>query len=436
MTKVRLILLSVLFLALAGCKRDGLDLTLDVGPYGDPPEETRKVMLLYEAGFNSLSADISGNISALRGGYLPGKERDDDVILVFSHLTRTRRVYSDETAPVIVRLYAEFGEPRADTLKVWPVGKPIANKEMVTEVFNWVREEFPAASYGAIMSSHATGWLPKGYYNNPKQPPYNDDRGGSNVWYSRRKTFGQEYYYDHDTGSLQTEEIEIKDLAAAIPYRLDYILFDACLMATVEVAWELRNVCDYLAVSPCEIPAAGFNYRTLAGHLLEPEVPDLQAVCEDYFDRYEDDSVYGATITMVDCRRLEPLATTCRTLFERYRPGILSLAGKNVQVYDRVMGDKTFYAFFDLKDMLREAGATDPDLALLQEALDQALVYEAHTKRFIDVKLDRCCGLSTYLPAYSDYRKDIYHGSRVLDSLYNANVAWNKATSLVEFPHL
>ena len=424
MTKVRLILLSVLFIAFASCTRDGLDISLNVGPYGG---ETRKVMLMYEAGFNSLGTDIDNNIRALRGGYLPGKDRNDDVLLVFSHLTKKRRVYSEETAPTPVRMYAEHGEPRMDTLKMWPVGTSAANKEMVTEVFNWVREQFPAAGYGAVMSSHATGWLPEGYFSNPKK--YGDDRGSAAIsWSPRRRSFGQEYY----ASGTQEEEIELKDLAAAIPYRLDYLMFDACLMATVEVAWELRHVCDYLAVSPCEIPAAGFNYRTLTSHLLEPAVPDLKSVCEDYFATYENDSVYGATITMVDCRRLEPLASACRTLFDTYRTGIRTLTGKNVQVYDRTMGDKTYYAFFDLKDLLREAGASDADLSLLQEALDQAIVYEAHTPRFIDVKLDRCCGLAMYLPAYPDYRKDAWHGSRFLDGFYKENVAWNQATSLVE----
>ena len=242
------------------------------------------------------------------------------------------------------------------------------------------------------------------------------------------KSFGQEYF----SSGTKTEEIEIKDLATAIPYKLDYILFDACLMSTVEVAWELRNVCSYLAVSPCEIPAAGFNYKTLAGHLLQPEVPDLKAVCMDYFAAYENDSIYGATISMIDCGALDPLASTCRTLFDRYRSGIRNLDGRNVQVYDRTGSGKFYYVFFDLKDMLREAGASDEDLALLQDALDQALVYEAHTARFIDVKLDRCCGLASYLPAYPNYKKDSWHGTEFLDSFYKSNLSWNDATGLVE----
>ena len=58
MRKVRFILLSVFLLALAACERDGVDLTLSLGPYGG---ETRKVMLMYEAGFNTLSSDIRKN---------------------------------------------------------------------------------------------------------------------------------------------------------------------------------------------------------------------------------------------------------------------------------------------------------------------------------------------------------------------------------------
>ena len=424
MAKVRLILVSLLTLLFCSCERDGTDITLSVGPYGG---ETRKVLFLYEAGFNSLSGDIANNIYNLKQGYLPEKGRNDDVILVFSHLTKKWRDYTVETAPVLVRLYQEHGRARADTLRVWPEGTPVANKEMVTEVFNWVKDAFPAAGYGAVISSHANGWLPEDYYSNPKKYE-GTDRGGTVVWSPRRKTFGQEYY----EAGTKTQEIELKDLAAAIPYKLDYIVFDACLMGTVEVAWALRNVCDYLAVSPCEIPSAGLDYRTLAEHLLKPEVPDVRAVCEDYFASYEHDSIYGATITLVDCSRMDALASVCRTLFDRYRSGIRGLVGKNVQVYDRVMGGKRYYVFFDLKDMLREAGASTEDLALFQSALDEALVYEAHTTRFIDVKLDRCCGLSMYLPSYPDYKRDIYHGTEFLDGFYKENVAWNQATSLVE----
>ena len=135
---------------------------------------------------------------------------------------------------------------------------------------------------------------------------------------------------------------------------------------------------------------------------------------------------------MVDSNALEGLAEVCRPLFDHYRTAIRTLDGSKVQVYDRQMGGKRYYAFFDLKDMLREAGATEAELASLQEALDAALVYEAHTAKFIKIPLERCCGLAMYLPSYPDYRKDRWHGTEFLDGFYKENVAWNQATMLVE----
>ena len=426
MPRKPLIFLLGVLLALVSCNLKGLQLDLEVGPFG---EETRKVMLLYEAGFNSLGSDLGNNIRSLQEGWLPGKTRSDDVILVLSHLTTQRYNYTVETSPVLIRMYQELDSPVMDTLKIWPEGTSVANAAMVTEVFNLVRELFPAAGYGAILSSHSTGWLPEGYFANSKQYEGYDRSGSIISWAPpQRRSFGQEYFQK----GTKTEEIELHDLAAAIPYHLDYMIFDACLMATVEVAWELRHVCSLLAVSPCEIPSAGLDYSTLAEHLLEPETPDVQAVCEDYFARYENDSVYGATITLVDCGALESLSSVCRTLFDHYRSGILSVDGTKIQTYDREMSGKYYYVFFDLKDLLEQSGASAEDLDLLQEALDEAIVYEAHTSRFIDLRLKRCCGLATYLPAYPDGRRDTWHGTPFLDGFYREHVSWNQATCLVE----
>lgn len=428
MYKARLFFLLVLACVLVSCERDGLQVNLSVGESAN----TRKVMLLYEVGFNDndLSSHIARNISYLRKGYLPGRDPDDDVLLVVSHLLIGS--ISVETSPVLLRIYDDYGVSRKDTLFTWPVGTSLANKAMVTQVFDLVRTLFPAASYGAVMSSHSTGWLPAGYFSNPtdRVSTNQSNDGGEAEWLApRQRTFGQEYVRK----GADLEEIEIYDLAKAIPYHLDYLLFDSCLMGTVEVAWELREVCDYLAVSSCEIPIAGYDYSILTARLLKPDVPDLQGACYDYYKTYEHNTTYGATITLVDCHSLDPLAEVCKDLFSRYRTKIRTLSGKNVQVYDRLLDGHTYYAFFDLKDMMREAGVSGDDMADLQAALDKAVIYEAHTDRFtVDVKLERCCGLSMYLPSYPDGRADIWHGTRYLDEFYKNHISWNQATSLVE----
>ena len=60
----------------------------------------------------------------------------------------------------------------------------------------------------------------------------------------------------YNSHSNSGSKMEIADVAAALDDfpRLDFILFDACFMQAVEVAYELRHVAKYIASSPAEIP--------------------------------------------------------------------------------------------------------------------------------------------------------------------------------------
>ena len=49
-------------------------------------EESRNVLLLYSAGFNSLSGYLEEDIRDLLSGELPSEGRIKDVLLVYSHL--------------------------------------------------------------------------------------------------------------------------------------------------------------------------------------------------------------------------------------------------------------------------------------------------------------------------------------------------------------
>lgn len=381
-----------------------------------------KVLLFYEAGFNSLSDDFVNNINAIKNGFVPLKE-SNKILLILSHLTSSHNNYSVDTEAVLTRLYVENDTVVEEIVATLPIGMPIANAEIVTAVFELIADLYPNDGCSVVFSSHASGWLPGGYTVDPIRLYDEVPRGKITL-----KSWGQEYL----SGGTRWTEVEIKDLAAAVPYKLDYIIFDACLMSTVEVAWEFKDKCKYLIASPCEIPADGFDYSTISRHLIKPsENNTLQAICNDYFEKYAD-SVYGCAITAIDCDNLQPLADTCRTLFSKYRTEIRTLSGANVQTYDRLSGNIRYHAFFDLKDMIREAGATDEEISTLQSALTQSVVYELHTNKFIDTNLKRCCGLSTYLPADPAYSETTYHGTQFLDGWYKTNLKWNTATGFIQ----
>ena len=398
-------------------------------------EEHRNLMLLYSAGYNSISEYLAEDIDDIQKGWLPGSGRSANILLVYSHLPVKRGNYSTPTSPTLTRIsVSNEGTVIKDTLKVYPEGTRSATAEQLHEVLNYVKTTFPVKSYGMIFSSHATGYLPSGYYSSPGDYKFSEKNGamyrpGEGRYRSRPVPYVAPEYdpslpavksIGQDQVGNSSFEIEIDDFAKCIPMQMDYILFDACLMGGVEVAYELKEKCRLVGYSQTEVLAEGFDYKTLTEHLLGSETPDPKAVCEDYFIQYDiQQGIYrSATISMVDCTQMEPLAETCRNLFEKYRSQISGLNPNTVQRYYR----SSYHWFYDLEDILAKAGATAEELETFREALDKCIVYKASTPEFMgSFDINTYSGLSMYLPC---------NGSRELDKYYKT-LQWNMSTGLV-----
>lgn len=399
--------------------------------------ETRKVLLLYSAGFNSLSTYLRQDIDDLKKGYLPNSRRNDDVLLVYSHQPEKSSAYGTETSPVLMRIYKSLeGEVITDTLVVYEKGAVSASARHFNEVLTFVRDEFPARSYGMIFSSHATGYLPAGYYSAsdkyesyeimaarrmsadgaPVPVPYVEPEHDPSL--PAVKSIGQTVS-GLGTSAL-SYEMDLADFADAIPMKLDYILFDACLMGGVEVAYQLRDVCGLVGFSQAEVLAEGLNYSTLTEHLLKSEEPLPEMVCRDYFDQYDTQSgvMRSATISLVDCGKLEPLAAECGQLFAKYQDKINAMDHSKVQRFFR----SNYHWFYDLESILAQAGCTNEEMNDFRAALGQCMVYKASTPSFMNsFSINVFSGFSMFLPSNGGARlKEFY---RTLD--------WNEATGLV-----
>lgn len=395
-----------------------------------PNTERRNVLIIYSLGFNNLSSYLKQDIDDIANGPLPSGFRSDDIILVFSH--NTKGAYSVQTSPVLTRLYRESdGTTVRDTVMVLPESTISASAETLNTVLEFVKESYPAANYGMLMSSHATGWIPAGYSSNSSSleyssPMYRRSRRPVAMPYVEEepqdgmpmvKSFGVQTMADKTA-----YEMDITDMAEAIPMKMDYIIFDACFMGSIEVAYELRDVCDLIAASQTEILAEGMVYETLTDHILRDD-PDLEGFCREYYDFYNGKTgVYrSATISLVDCRKLDGLAQECRKIFSNHREGLAAIESSSyVQKYWRSSAHKWFY---DLESIAINAGATQEEIAVLHEELDRCVIYKAATPCFMeDFDIDIHSGFSMYLP---------YSGRNYLNSFYKT-LKWNKATGLVE----
>jgi len=399
------IVIAAAFLSAACEKNSEFSRTVDTN-YSSGTErryytaETRRVVLLYSIGYNTISSYLAEDIEELRTNYLPGPRRNDDVLLVLSHQPVKSGDYDTGTEPLLIRMYSDYdGKAVSDTLFRWPAGTVCTEGSFTSDLLDYIKDNYPAAGYGMVFSSHATGWLPE--------------------CYTVTRSYSPSYSIGNEKHGNSYTEIDLKDFAEAFPMKFDYILFDACLMGGVEVAYELRNVCDRVGFSQTEILANGFNYNTLTETLIPKGTPgDPEKVCRDYFEQYVNSTTYPcATISYIDCTKLEPLATACAEIFAANRSSLDSLDGNRVQEYFQY----GWQWFYDLRDIVVKAGADEALLAKLDAALDGCVLYANHTSKFLSINIYTDCGFSMYLPSM---------GNQKLSNHYKT-LAWNKATSLV-----
>lgn len=400
------------------------------------PSDARRVMLYYVAGYNDLASYLREDIADLAAGtFIPSSKGSSNILLVFSRLASGSSYSNSANPPVLYRLYSEKGKVFTDTLYRWPAGTLASDVNTISDALTRIRELFPAKSYGMVFSSHATGWVPEGYYTSA---------GRTSASRLSRRMYTPQPKEDPDMPAVKSigrdlngsfapyelSEMEVQSFADAIPYKLEYLMFDCCLMGGIETAYALAGKAQYVGFSQTEVLAEGFQYGTIAYHLIGRSKADVRSVCDDYFSYYDNQSgqYRSATISLIDCDRLAPLASVCKDLFERYRAEIAALEPSDVQRFGRYHNGSYGYSdhnwYFDLKDILDKAGITNNEKAALQAALDDCVLYEGHTPSFLNTfDINVSCGLSMYLPSAGD---------STLDDFYKSSFSWNDDTLLIK----
>ena len=111
---------------------------------------------------------------------------------------------------------------------------------------------------------------------------------------------------DDTTGSnerLTVNEIQtaIKDASNAYSEHINILAMDCCVMGVIEMAFEVRNYCDYLVTSQSNIPGPGFDYIEMMETLtnfpsISPE-SFSQAIVDIYSSTYADEEANCLSVT-------------------------------------------------------------------------------------------------------------------------------------------
>ena len=360
-------LLAACFLALnfVSCSNDPSD-----SPFvGDDKEST---VLIYAVATNSLSSNlVSDKMEMLQAASNIDLSKNN--VLIFETKYQTLSDGSRSSDINLIKLTKSNQGVGWEMVKDYNDGVDPLQPSRITEVINYVIDNFDAKSRGLIFWSHSTG-----------SQPFVATRSSDTMAYS----FGQ----DKTTTLPIYEQINVDDLADAIPSGIfDFIWFDSCYMSNIETAYEFRNKCNTYVGYATEVLANGLPYDLVLPFIVG-ENPDLTLAAETFFNYY---SKNIATIAVLDMTKIEDFAAECSVyLNEGLSPSSISLMD-----YSRD-GIGPFYDLGDyVKSMaeLAEIELTDEEW---DEILNRFVIYKAATtKNFSGITIDqsRYSGISTHL---------------------------------------
>ena len=382
-------------------------------------ERSSRTVLVYLGGDNNLSGEVAQKREALRRGRrsFPGGE-----VLLYEDTGSGARLL--RIAPGgILETVADYGAENS------------ASAAVFGRVLRDVLSGYPADGYGLVFFSHGSGWLPAGSLQNPRRAASPATGSPSSLASSGSRSMGWDDGGGEDMpGGMTHAEMELDEFAAAIPDgTLDFIIFEACLMAGVEVAYALRGKAEYLLASPAEIISPGFTpvYPEALGYLLDRSQStdlSLKAFGERYMTHVHtlEGDYRSATLSVVSTQELDLLAARTRELH-------LSFTGRTdiineLQHFDRPgsYGDSPAVArYFDLGQWA-EAADSPASYASWREQLERTIVWKACTEHFLPNQngfaIRHYSGLTTYteqeeLPALNEYYRTtawyraLWHGT-------------------------
>jgi len=310
-----------------------------------PLEKVSRTVLIYLAADNNLSSFALDDLREMTEGM---KSVEDTNV----HLL----VYIDNgTSPRLVELKKQKGEVEELLVKSYgsrnSVGV-IETKEVFHDVFS--NPDYQAESYGLVYWSHGDGWIP---HTLPVS-----------------RWVGQDGF----------QYMNISDLVSVLndaPH-FDFILFDACFMQSIEVAYALRDFTDYYIGSPTEIPGPGARYDVLVPAMLTSEKGNVLKIADAYYNPYA--AVYdgkfdgldpwkaGVSICVLKGSELQRLADTTKDVMSQNLVSLQELRS-SVFDYDKRASGNGHIGYYDMVQMMRLL-SDDAAFAVWKQAYDAACI--------------------------------------------------------------
>lgn len=323
-----------------------------------------RTVLFYMAGDNGLGDETQEKIEALLAAW---KVEGNNRLLIYQDR-------GEKANPRLVEICSDsVGNPKMNLIEEYSQENS-ATSNIFMRVLNDMVRRYPTSDYGLVVFSHGSGWLPSGVDVVQSRSVVTDGR----------------------------DALSLIDFAEVIPDHLfRFMVFESCLMAGIEVAYELKDKTEFILASAAEIVSPGFTplYGQLL-HSLYEEQPSLQAFAESYYNHCQSQEGDGrsATVSLIKTDELKPFKAFVKKMESRVADWD-KLDRLTMQHFDR---RRTDYMFYDFSDYVKLIG-TPEEIEVADSLLALAVTYQAATEAFMlsernGFKIERHSGLTIYIP--------------------------------------
>ncbi len=343
------------------------------------PRVKARTVIVYMMAENSLSNFAQSDINEM----VKASNLVPDSVNFIIYLDKAMRSQTDTGLPLIYHL--TNGGNAQKSLKEWYTFREdhiSTDSVVMLQNLRRIVDAFPASHYGLVFWSHGSGWIPQ------KRRTIGIDNGRN-----ERNDLGYE-----------TNITALRWVLEQLPHT-DYIFFDACFMQSVETAYELRNVTDWMVGSPAETPGYGAPYDMLMPALCSG---DAEGIAQAYYDYYPN-SMWGAGVLLSAIRsdHLDALASVTA----RYIPALFAdRAEVSTSGFQWYCDDYSRYTYcWDMSNTMYSLLAPD-EYDVWRKAFDDAVPLSLPTSSWIANKcrspyvrdVEHCGAVSMFVPNPSD----------------------------------
>lgn len=368
---------------------------------------------------NSLLSDFRRTVEDMQT-VVAQRSMKDERIMVF--------MATSEREAVLFELKKQNGRCLTDTLRRYS-DRPFTSRQWLTSLFSEVMTLAPASRYGMVVGCHGLAWVPvQGQRNAQKRLGSQERIDEEDNLYKKERIDkeGDDLMHFEVQGPVTTRfiggtypetQIETTDLADAMAdagFHTEYILFDACYMSSVEVAYELKDVTHYLIASPTEVLSYGYPYITMGKHLLG--TPNYKGIVDSFISFYSSYNLPYGTVAVTDCTQLDALAAIAQQI---NAADAEQLVPNGVQIMDGYSPT----LFYDLGHLMSLKDAGTVLTAAFAEQLEKTVPYKGHTGQYFTTLKDAPVDIKHYSGLNTSQGSLNHMADRLSET------AWYKATN-------